>query len=111
MFWAGFLGDKTNLWLARRRGGIHLPEDTLVILIFPTVVSMIGIVVYALGAAKPESYTSWSIIMGMSTQTGALKGRKDLSQLTFLTRLDTVPIRIHRVHHHVDTLCRRSLPK
>jgi hypothetical protein len=77
MFWAGFLGDKTNLWLARRRGGVHLPEDTLVILIFPTIVSMIGIVVYALGAAKPESYTSWSIIMGMSTRTRKPKGEKE----------------------------------
>ena len=27
MFWAGWLGDKTNLWLAKRRGGTHLPED------------------------------------------------------------------------------------
>jgi hypothetical protein len=44
MLWAGFLGDKMNLWLAKRRGGVHLPEDTLVVLILPTVVSMIGIV-------------------------------------------------------------------
>jgi hypothetical protein len=68
MFWAGFLGDKMNLWLAKRRGGVHLPEDTLVVLILPTIVSMIGIVVYAVGAARPESYTSWSIIMGMSAK-------------------------------------------
>jgi hypothetical protein len=33
------------------------------------------------------------------------------SKLTFLTRMDTVPVRIHRVHHHFNTLCRRSLPK
>jgi hypothetical protein len=68
MFWAGFLGDKINLWLAKRRGGVHLPGDTLVVLILPTIVSMIGIVVYAVGAARPESYTSWSIIMGMSAK-------------------------------------------
>ncbi|CZT17841.1 related to HOL1 protein [Ramularia collo-cygni] len=64
MFWAGWGGDKTNLWLAKRRNGVHHPEDTLVILICPTLVSGIGIVVYALAAARPEGYSSWGIIMG-----------------------------------------------
>jgi hypothetical protein len=66
MFWSGFLGDKLNLWLAKRRNGTHIPEDSLVILVFPTIVSMIGIIVYALTADRPEIYTSWGIIIGLS---------------------------------------------
>jgi len=67
MFWAGYLGDKTNLWLARRRGGTHLPEDSLVSLIFPTIVSAIGTAVYALAANSPDKYSSWGVIMGKFT--------------------------------------------
>jgi hypothetical protein len=66
MFWAGWLGDKTNLWLAKRRGGTHLPEDSLVSLILPTIVSMVGIVIYALATNNPEKYSSWGVIMGKS---------------------------------------------
>lgn len=66
MFWSGWLGDKTNVWLAKRRNGTHIPEDSLVILIVPTIVCMIGIIIYALAADKPESYSVWGIIMGMT---------------------------------------------
>ena len=66
MFWAGWLGDKTNLWLAKRRGGTHLPEDSLISLILPTIVSMIGIVIYALATNNPQKYSSWGVIMGKS---------------------------------------------
>lgn len=69
MFWAGWLGDKTNLWLAKRRGGTHLPEDSLVSLILPTIVSMIGIVIYALATNNPQKYSSWGVVMGKSHET------------------------------------------
>lgn len=65
MFFAGYLGDKITLRLAKRRNGTHIPEDSLVSLIFPTIVCAIGIAVYALAANNPEKYTSWGIIMGM----------------------------------------------
>lgn len=64
MFWAGWLGDKTNFFLAKRRGGTHMPEDSLVSLVFPSIVSVIGTTVYALAADQPEKYTYWGIIMG-----------------------------------------------
>jgi ABC-type spermidine/putrescine transport system permease subunit II len=66
MFWAGWLGDKTTLWLAKRRGGTHLPEDSLVSLILPTIVSGIGIVIYALATNNPQKYSSWGVVMGKS---------------------------------------------
>jgi ABC-type spermidine/putrescine transport system permease subunit II len=72
MFWSGYLGDKMNLWLARRRDGTHLPEDSLISLIVPTIVSAIGIIVYALSTNDPTKYSSWGIIMGKSHYTMAI---------------------------------------
>ncbi|GIZ36792.1 hypothetical protein CKM354_000025900 [Cercospora kikuchii] len=69
MFYAGFIGDRINLFLARRRNGKHIPEDTLVILIFPSIVSAIGIAVYAFTAQSPERVGSaWGVIMGWTLQ-------------------------------------------
>ncbi|KAK6423260.1 hypothetical protein LTR95_016563 [Oleoguttula sp. CCFEE 5521] len=64
MFFAGYLGDKLNLFLAKRRGGEHKPEHSLITLIFPTIVSALAIVVYAVTANNPARYSSWGIIMG-----------------------------------------------
>ncbi|RMY33802.1 hypothetical protein D0866_05678 [Hortaea werneckii] len=64
MLFAGYLGDKLNLFLAKRRGGTHKPEDSLVSLVFPTLVSAIGIIIYALTAQHPETHSYWGIIMG-----------------------------------------------
>lgn len=66
MFFAGYLGDKMNLWLARRRGGEHLPEHTLVTLIFPIIVAAIGIAIYGVTANNPAERSYWGIIMGKS---------------------------------------------
>lgn len=67
MFYAGFIGDKMNIWLAKRRGGIHMPEDSLIQLIFPFFVGCIGLIIYAVTAMWPESHSSWGIIMGNLT--------------------------------------------
>ncbi|THX22408.1 MFS general substrate transporter [Aureobasidium pullulans] len=64
MFYAGYCGDKMNIWLAKRRNGVHLPEDTLVQLILPFFVGAIGIIIFAVTANAPESHSSWGIIMG-----------------------------------------------
>ena len=64
MFFAGYLGDKITLRLSKRRNGVHIPEDSLVSLIFPPIVCAIGIAVYAVSANDTEKYTSWGIIMG-----------------------------------------------
>jgi hypothetical protein len=70
MLWSGFIGDKINLWLARRRNGTHIPEDTLVILIMPTLVSAVGIVIFAVTAMWPQTHSSWGIVMGEPRRTG-----------------------------------------
>ncbi|KAI7209671.1 MFS general substrate transporter [Hortaea werneckii] len=64
MLFAGYLGDKLNLFLAKRRGGVHKPEDSLASLVFPTLVSAIGIIIYALTAQHPETHSYWGIVMG-----------------------------------------------
>lgn len=64
MIWSGWLGDKMNLWLAKRRNGIHFAEHSLVILIIPNIISVIGIVVYAITANQPATHSYWGLIMG-----------------------------------------------
>ncbi|RMY53197.1 hypothetical protein D0863_14026 [Hortaea werneckii] len=64
MLFAGYLGDKLNLFLAKRRGGTHKPEDSLASLVFPTLVSAIGIIIYALTAQHPETHSYWGIVTG-----------------------------------------------
>lgn len=66
MFYAGYCGDKMNLWLAKRRNGVHVPEDTLVQLILPFFIGAIGIIIFAITANSPETHSSWGIIMGKS---------------------------------------------
>lgn len=65
MLFAGYLGDKLNLFLAKRHGGTHKPEDSLASFVFPTLVSAIGIIIYALTAQHPETHSYWGIVMGI----------------------------------------------
>ncbi|KAI4725832.1 MFS general substrate transporter [Aureobasidium sp. EXF-10728] len=64
MFYAGYIGDKMNLWLAKRRNGVHVPEDTLIQLIMPFFIGAIGIIIFAITANDPKNHSSWGIIMG-----------------------------------------------
>lgn len=64
MFYAGYIGDKMNIWLAKRRNGIHHPEDTLIQLIFPFFVGSTGIIIFAISAMYPKTHSAWGIIMG-----------------------------------------------
>ena len=133
MFFAGWLGDKITLRLAKRRNGTHIPEDSLVSLIFPTIVCAIGIAVYAVSANNPEKYSSWGIIMGeFASPPGAVekRNREDRGDVMgwyhisrgffvsltrcppfFLHRLDSPTIRLRSLHHHHHALRRGSLPK
>ncbi|KAF2227129.1 major facilitator superfamily domain-containing protein [Elsinoe ampelina] len=63
MIWTGTIGDRFNVYLAKRRGGVHHPEDTLLQLIFPFFVGVIGVVIYGVTAMYPQRMSSWGIIM------------------------------------------------
>ncbi|KAL1296794.1 hypothetical protein AAFC00_000255 [Neodothiora populina] len=64
MFYAGWVGDKLNLWLAKHRQGIHQPEDTLLQLIVPLFIGAVGIIIFAIRAMYPKRHSVWGIIMG-----------------------------------------------
>ncbi|KAG8628572.1 hypothetical protein KVT40_004445 [Elsinoe batatas] len=64
MILTGIIGDKFNVYLAKRRGGVHHPEDTLLQLIFPFFSGVIGVVIYGVTAMYPQRMSSWGIIMG-----------------------------------------------
>ncbi|KAK4580464.1 hypothetical protein LTR86_000667 [Recurvomyces mirabilis] len=61
---AGPLSDKLILYMASRRGGVHRPEDILITLAFPSLVSAIGIIIYGVTAQNPAAHSAWGIIMG-----------------------------------------------
>jgi hypothetical protein len=64
MFYAGWMGDKITLWLAKRNGGLHLPEHRLIILVPGFVVGIIGLMLYAAGAQWPEKYNWAAPVLG-----------------------------------------------
>ncbi|KAH7385239.1 major facilitator superfamily domain-containing protein [Phaeosphaeria sp. MPI-PUGE-AT-0046c] len=64
MLYAGWFGDKLNIFMAKRNRGIHTPEHTLLILVFPAIVSLVGIVAFAAGSNWPSRISDWGVIMG-----------------------------------------------
>jgi hypothetical protein len=74
MFYAGWLGDKISLWLAKRNNGVHLPEHRLPILLPAFVVGLIGLMIYAASAQWPARYNWAAPVLGWA-----------LFQFTFIT--------------------------
>lgn len=66
MFYTGFIGDRMNIWLAKRNGGVHKPEHLLWQLVFPTVTVIVGLVAIALPADRPQDYSYWGMVIGLS---------------------------------------------
>jgi hypothetical protein len=67
MVYAGWFGDKMNLFMAKRNRGVHIPEHTLLILILPGIVSLAGIVAFGAASMWPARVSDWGIIMGESS--------------------------------------------
>lgn len=51
MLYAGILGDRVIVWLARRAGGVHKPEHHLLLLIFPGLLAVASLILYGLTAS------------------------------------------------------------
>ncbi|KAJ4350335.1 uncharacterized protein N0V89_008956 [Didymosphaeria variabile] len=64
MLYSGWAADKINVWLARRNGGVHKPEHHLVHMIVPAIFGVVGIVLIAVSAQRPEKYSAWAMIIG-----------------------------------------------
>ena len=65
MLYAGYVGDKYTLWMARRNNGVHTPEHRLPLLIVPGIVGFGGILLYGLTASNPgHKFSWWAPVMG-----------------------------------------------
>ncbi|KAL4968213.1 major facilitator superfamily domain-containing protein [Aspergillus stella-maris] len=65
MFYAGYLGDKFIVFMARRNNGIHEPEHRLPLLIFPGVLGVIALLLYGFTADGNATwggpYMGWTL--------------------------------------------------
>jgi hypothetical protein len=50
MLYAGYLGDKFIIWMAKRNNGVHSPEHRLILLIFPGIIGMVALILYGFPA-------------------------------------------------------------
>lgn len=105
MLWAGWLSDKMNIWLAKRAGCVHIPEHSLIMLVLPTLVSVVGIVVYATTAYRPANHSAWGLIMGWFS-TDEREWNHDTNSCS---RLDIVRVWIRGDAHHIDAFCSGSV--
>ncbi|KAK6425309.1 hypothetical protein LTR81_002337 [Elasticomyces elasticus] len=64
MLYTGYFGDRLTIWLATRNGGMHKPEHLLMQLIFPVLMTVVGIVTIAVAANAPQSYSAWAMVVG-----------------------------------------------
>ncbi|EEA20235.1 hypothetical protein PMAA_040940 [Talaromyces marneffei ATCC 18224] len=58
MLYAGFLGDKFIIWMAKRNNGVHTPKRHLILLIFP-IIGILGIVALTLYSSTADGGTTW----------------------------------------------------
>ncbi|KAL4944371.1 hypothetical protein BDV06DRAFT_210293 [Aspergillus oleicola] len=65
MFYAGFLGDKFIVYMARHNAGIHEPEHRLPLLIFPGVLGVVALLLYGFTADGSATwagpYMGWTL--------------------------------------------------
>ncbi|EXJ86337.1 hypothetical protein A1O3_03288 [Capronia epimyces CBS 606.96] len=63
--WAGWVGDRVALYLARRNGGIREPEHRLWVLVFSAVVGAAGFILWGVGAAHQVQFMGLIVGVGM----------------------------------------------
>ncbi|GKZ56644.1 hypothetical protein AnigIFM49718_001911 [Aspergillus niger] len=56
MLYAGILGDRVIVWLARRAGGVHKPEHHLLLLIFPGLLAVASLLLYGFTASGDATW-------------------------------------------------------
>ena len=59
MAYAGFLGDKITVWLAKRNDGVHIPEHRLILLIFPGIIGFGALFLYGATASNTSGNLTW----------------------------------------------------
>lgn len=65
MLYAGFLGDKFIIWMAKRNNGVHAPEHRLILLIFPGILGIASLILYGFTADGSSTwggpYMGWTL--------------------------------------------------
>ena len=62
MAYAGVLGDKFTLWMAKRNNNVHKPEHRLIPLVFPCLVAVGATLLYGFTVSDGSSW--WGLYMG-----------------------------------------------
>lgn len=87
------LGNGSDLvikWRARRNGGVHEPENRLLLLWIPTLIGVLSAVLYGQAGQYPEKYHWFVIVFANAGYYFAFVGA-NISAITYL--LDSYPAR------------------
>ncbi|KAL5332308.1 major facilitator superfamily domain-containing protein [Aspergillus crustosus] len=65
MLYAGLFGDRFIVWMAKRNGGIHIPEHRIPLLIFPGLLGVVALLLYGVTADGSATwagpYMGWTL--------------------------------------------------
>ncbi|KAH8729135.1 major facilitator superfamily domain-containing protein [Phaeosphaeriaceae sp. PMI808] len=82
--------DYVIKWRARRNGGVHEPENRLLLLWVPLLVGIVSIVLYGQAAQFPEKYHWFTFVFGLTGSYFSFVGA-NITGMTYL--LDAYPAR------------------
>lgn len=86
----GYGSDRVLKWRARRNGGVHEPENRLLLLWIPILTGVVACVVYGQAAQHPEKYHWFAIAWAYAAYYFAFIG-SNIAGITYL--LDSYPAR------------------
>ncbi|KAF2215305.1 hypothetical protein CERZMDRAFT_105090 [Cercospora zeae-maydis SCOH1-5] len=86
----GYGSDRVLQWRARRNGGVHEPENRLLLLWIPILIGVIASVIYGQAAQHPEHYHWFAIAWAYAAYYFAFIG-SNIAGITYL--LDSYPAR------------------
>lgn len=82
--------DYVIKWRAKRRGGVHYPENRLLLLWIPVTIGVVAAAIYGQAAAHPEKYHWFAIVWSYAAYYFAFVGA-NIAAITYL--LDAYPTR------------------
>ncbi|KAF7194648.1 putative MFS-type transporter [Pseudocercospora fuligena] len=86
----GYGSDKAIKWRSRRNGGVHEPENRLILLWIPILIGAIACVIYGQAGAHPEKFHWFAIAWSYAAYYFAFVGA-NIAGITYL--LDAYPAR------------------
>lgn len=77
--WAGVIADKITIWLARRNNGVREPEQRLWPLALTSVLSLVGLIMWGVGAQHHIHWAGLAVGLGILTFSVVAGGSMALS--------------------------------